>query len=141
MTGTSPFDEAQLRRLGVRPTGPRLALLRLLRDHDGSHVTALQAYQIAQDRGMRLTLGTVYNVLNDFVRAGAIRRMEIGDRTCFCANQQPHHHFFDEDNKRLFDIPGRQPSVGDIPAAPPGMEIVGIDVIVRVRPISAEEGG
>ena len=60
-------------------------------------------------RSGRLTLGTVYNVLNDFVRAGLIRRFEVGECSCYCANPRPHHHYYDEETGRLIDIPDPQP--------------------------------
>jgi Fur family iron response transcriptional regulator len=134
MSADETPDQTALRRLGIRPTLQRLAILDLLRRHGDGHVTAQEAFQQARALGLHLTLGTVYNVLNDFARAGLLRRMEIGERTCFCSNRQPHHHYLDEASKRLFDITGSQPVVSAIPEPPPGMEVAGVEVIVRLRP-------
>lgn len=134
MTLLANITEEGLRAAGIRPTRPRLALARLLRDHRLSHVTPDQALALAQAAGLRFPLGTIYNVLNEFARAGLVRRLDMGERTCFCANQSGHHHFLDVNTGRLSDIPDPQPYVGNLPEPPPGMEIVGVDVMVRIRP-------
>ncbi|OAN53188.1 hypothetical protein A6A04_14645 [Paramagnetospirillum marisnigri] len=127
-------DETRLRRLGIRPTAQRLAVYRLLRDRADSHVTPQEAFDLVRAQGLRLTLGTIYNVLNEFARAGVVSRIDMGERTCFCSNRAPHHHFLDEGSKRLFDITGEQPVVNRLPAIPEGMELTGVEVIVRIRP-------
>ena len=127
-------DEACLRRLGIRPTAQRLAVYRLLQSSADSHVTPQEAFDRVRAQGLRLTLGTIYNVLNEFTRAGLLRRIDLGERSCFCSNRSPHHHFLDEDGRRLFDIAGEQPVVSRLPAIPEGMELTGVEVIVRIRP-------
>lgn len=134
MSATETPDHLALRRRGIRPTAQRLAILALLRRHGDSHITAPEAFRLARLQGLHLTLGTVYNVLNEFARIRLLRRIEIGECICFCSNPRPHHHFLDEASKRVFDIADPQPVVGALPEPPPGMEVAGVEVVIRLRP-------
>lgn len=127
-------DEDSLRRLGIRPTPQRLAVLRLLSRQAEHHVTAQDAFERIRAQGHRLTLGTIYNVLNDFARAGLVTRIDMGERTSYCGNREPHQHYFDENSKRLFDIVGSQPELTTTPVAPEGMVVVGVEIIIRIQP-------
>jgi Fur family iron response transcriptional regulator len=44
-----------------------------------------------------------------------------------------HHHFFLEDEGELVDMPVSGVSVNDLPEPPAGMEVAGVEVIVRLR--------
>ena len=57
-----------------------------------------------------------------------------GTKTYFDTNVSDHHHFFIEGENEVFDIPGEGVGIGSIPQAPEGMEIVRVDVVVRLRP-------
>lgn len=126
-------DEDRLRSVGLRPTRQRLEIARILRSWPESHITADQAHRLAFDRGLRLPLGTVYNALNDFARAGLLGRFEHGDRSCFCLDPRQHHHFIDADTGRVVNVPNTRIELPSLPAVPDGMDVVGIDVIVKVR--------
>ncbi|KJS34357.1 MAG: hypothetical protein VR70_17895 [Rhodospirillaceae bacterium BRH_c57] len=132
MGGHGP-DEELLRRAGIRLTRQRLAVVRLLRAAPSSHLTVDQAHALAQEMGLGLPLATLYNVLNDLSKRGIIRRIGFGERATYCSNQADHHHFLDPATGVLSDIPGRQPGVVDVPEAPEGTEIDGVDIIVRLR--------
>ena len=83
---------------------------------------------------MPVSLATVYNTLNQFTEAGLLREVAVeGTRTYFDTNTDDHHHFYVEDENRVFDIPGPHVEIGDLPPAPAGMEIVRVDVVVRLR--------
>lgn len=130
-------DDDLLRRAGVRVTQPRLAVVALLRSAGTTHLTVDQAHALARERGLRLTVSTLYKSLNDLAKGGLVRRMDFYGRAVYCSNHEPHHHFLDEVSGALWDIPGVQPTVSRIPDPPEGMEIEGVDVIVRIRPASA----
>lgn len=127
-------DADLLRRAGVRVTRPRLAVVALLRTAGTTHLTVEQTYGLAQDRGLRLTFSTLYKILNDLAKGGLVRRMDFYGRAVYCSNHEPHHHFLDEASGALWDIPEVQPTVSRLPKPPQGMEIAGVDVIVRLRP-------
>ncbi len=126
-------DAVLLRRAGIRPTRQRLAVLRTIRTGGRRHLTPESFHQELADAGLRLSLATVYNTLNHFAGHGLLRRVGFCDRTYFCTHAAPHHHFYDEATGRLEDIDGPQPGVTLVPAPPEGMEVVGVEIIVRLR--------
>jgi len=81
-----------------------------------------------------MSLSTVYNSLNQFAGAGLLREIAVqGPRTYFHTRTSPHHHFMDEASGRMFDAPDSSVEFARLPAPPEGMEIVGCDVIIRLR--------
>ena len=56
-----------------------------------------------------------------------------GQRTYFDTNTSDHHHFFLEEENMMIDIPDGSIRIQDLPAPPDGMEIVNVDVVVRLR--------
>ncbi len=123
-----------LKSVGLRPTRQRLGLGRLLFEGGDRHVTAEQLHEEATQAGLRVSLATVYNTLNQFTSAGLLREVVVeSGRSYFDTNTTNHHHFFHEDNGELKDIPGDQVRVADLPSAPLGTEVTRVDVIVRVR--------
>lgn len=129
-------DEAVLRTAQIRPTRQRLTILRLIREGGHRHLTPDSLYQEALSSGVRLSLATVYNTLHEFAHGGLVKHVAVGDRSWFCTNTTDHHHFYDVQTGRVQDIPGPQPHVLDLPSPPPGMEVAGVDVIVRLRKAS-----
>lgn len=135
-TDTSrPFAEplARLRAAGVRPTRQRLALAKLLFEGCDRHVTAEGLHAEAGNAGVRVSLATVYNTLNEFTRAGLLREIAVDTERCyFDTNVTDHHHFYFEGSKQLQDIPAEALSVEGIPAAPAGTRLARVDVVIRV---------
>ena len=136
MTGIRPFTQAleRLKRHGLRPTRQRLALVRLLFERGDRHVTADQLHAEAAAAGVRVSLATIYNTLNQFTQAGLLREIAVyGSRIWYDTNTGPHFHFYVEDKDELLDVPDDMVAVLKLPQAPAGMEILGADVIVRVK--------
>ncbi len=77
---------------------------------------------------------TVYNTLGLLAEKGVVREV-IADptRIFYDPNTQPHHHFFDVVSGNLTDISADQIHVSNLPPLPPGAELEGVDVIVRLR--------
>lgn len=135
----TPVDEnllkERLRSAGLRPTVQRLSLSRLLFGKGDRHVSAEALHAEAHEAGLKMSLSTVYNALNQFSEAGLLREIAVqGPRTYFHTRTSPHHHFMDEASGRMFDAPDSSVEFSRLPAAPEGMEIVGCDVIIRLRP-------
>ena len=125
---------SRLRNAGLRPTRQRLALAKLLFDGRDRHVTAETLHAEAVAAGVKLSLATVYNSLHQFTTAGLLKEVVVdASRTYFDTNTGQHHHFFDEADGRLADIPVDQVSVGRLPTPPAGREIARIDVVIRIR--------
>jgi Fur family transcriptional regulator, iron response regulator len=135
MNQARPFAQAieRLRAVGLRPTRQRLALVRLLFDEGDRHISAEQLHAEAQRVGVRVSLATIYNTLNQFTSAGLLREVVVeAGRSYFDTNTGDHHHFFFEDSGNLQDIPGEQVQVAALPSAPPGTAVRRVDVIVRI---------
>ncbi|HEX2112994.1 MAG TPA: Fur family transcriptional regulator [Alphaproteobacteria bacterium] len=135
MNSSRPFAHAieRLRAVGLRPTRQRLALVGLLFEEGDRHVSAENLHSEAQRAGVRVSLATIYNTLNQFTKAGLLREVVVeSGRSYFDTNTGDHHHFFFEESGQLQDIPGEQVEVRALPSAPPGTAVRRVDVIVRV---------
>lgn len=126
--------KGRLRAAGLRPTVQRLSLCQLLFGKGDRHVSAEALHAEAREAGLSMSLSTVYNTLNNFAAAGLLREIAVqGPRTYFHTRTSPHHHFMDEASGRMFDVADGEIEFARLPAPPEGMEIVGCDVIIRLR--------
>lgn len=125
---------ATLKRAKIRPSRQRLRLLKLLIEQGMTHLTADEAFNLAHEAGLRLPLGSLYNNLNLFARCGLLKRINYGEKTWYCTNPLQHHHFVNVATGRFLDVIGRQPDVDFIPDPPPGFDVEGIDIFVRLKP-------
>lgn len=124
---------SQLQAAGLRATPKRIAIGGLLLDGVDRHVTADDVAVIARKAGVRVSLATVYNTLNQFVAAGLMKRITLDtDRTYFDTNVSDHHHLFFEENGVLHDIPGDNIRVEGLPPIPSGSKVRSVEVIVRM---------
>ena len=127
--------DQRVRAAGLRPTRQRVALASLLFAKGDRHLSAEELHEEAAAAGVPVSLATVYNTLHQFTEAGMLRILSVeGARTYFDTNTSDHHHYFVEGENRVFDIDECGISVSNLPEPPPGMEIVNIDVVVRLRP-------
>lgn len=130
--------KTKLRKFGLRPTVQRLSLSQLLFGKGDRHVSAEALHAEAREAGLQMSLSTVYNTLNQFAEAGLLREIAVqGPRTYFHTRTSPHHHFWVEGSGRMFDVADGSVEFAKLPAPPEGMEIVGCDVIIRLRPKKA----
>ena len=124
----------RLRKAGLRPTRQRLALARLLFDGPDRHVTAEALHADATREGVRVSLATIYNALNQFTGAGLLRQIVVdGQSAYFDTNTHDHQHFLNEDTGELEDIALADLALANLPTPPRGTEISRVDVVVRVR--------
>jgi Fur family iron response transcriptional regulator len=131
-----PFSDLRdkLRRVGLRPTRQRVSLGWLLFAKGNRHVTAEVLYDEARRARVPVSLATVYNTLHQFTEAGLLRQLAVdGSKAYFDTNPTEHHHFFLEDEGELVDVPAEGVTVGALPEAPEGMEVAGVEVIIRLR--------
>jgi Fur family iron response transcriptional regulator len=132
--------KARLRTAGLRPTRQRMALGWLLFAKGDRHVSAEMLYEEALRAREPLSLATVYNTLRQFSEAGLLRQVSVsGPKTFFDTNVSEHHHFYNEDDETVTDIPGSMIQVAGLPEAPEGMVIASVEVIVRLRNADGEE--
>jgi Fur family iron response transcriptional regulator len=124
----------KLRRVGLRPTRQRVSLGWLLFAKGDRHITAEGLFDEATRARVPVSLATVYNTLHQFTQAGLLRQLAVdGTKSYFDTNPSEHHHFFYEEDGELVDMPSDGMNVTDLPPAPTGMEVAGVEVIVRLR--------
>jgi Fur family iron response transcriptional regulator len=133
--------ETRVREAGLRPTRQRIALAELLFAKGDRHLSAEELHEEAVEAGVTVSLASVYNTLHQFTEAGLLRILALeGSRTYFDTNTSDHHHFFIEGENRVVDIEAAPVSVHNLPEPPEGMEIVNVDIIVRLRPKTPRRG-
>ena len=124
----------KLRRVGLRPTRQRVSLGWLLFGKGDRHITAEMLFDEASRARVPVSLATVYNTLHQFTEAGLLRQLAVdGAKAYFDTNPTEHHHFFLEEEGTVIDMPDCGLSVSTLPDAPEGMEIAGVEVVVRLR--------
>jgi Fur family iron response transcriptional regulator len=125
---------AMMRRAGLRPTRQRLALASLLFGRGHRHVSAEALHEEAILARVPVSLATIYNTLHQFTEVGLLRELAVdGSKSYFDTNVGDHHHFFVEGDNAMLDIPAASVEIGKLPTVPDGMEIVRVDVVVRLR--------
>ncbi len=129
-----PCLTAVLRMAGLRPTRQRVALAELLFGGPHRHVSAEQLHGEAELSQVNVSLATIYNTLHQFHEAGLLREVAVdAARSYFDTDTSDHHHFYVEDEQRMIDIPAAAVTFSALPAAPAGMVVTHVDVVVRVR--------
>ena len=127
----------KLRGVGLRATRQRLDIGSLLFSGKYRHVTAESLHDEAIAAGMKISLATIYNALNQFTDVGLLREVLVDPtRTYFDTNTSSHHHFFNIDNGHLTDIPHDKINVSCLPTLPDGQIIDGVDVLIRIKPVA-----
>lgn len=127
--------EAKVREAGLRPTRQRVSLASLIYAKGDRHLSAEELHEEALAAGEPVSLATVYNALHQFTGAGLLRILSVeGSRTYFDTNTSDHHHFFVEGENRVVDILDGPVQVVNLPEPPEGMEIVNVDIVIRLRP-------
>lgn len=122
-----------LERHGVRPTTQRLRIAEMLLDQP-RHVTAEQILATLRQSPGRVSKATVYNTLKLFVDHGLLRPIHVDPERCvYDSMVAPHHHFQDLDTGEMTDIPPDALRIAEMPQLPPGMELAGVEVVIRLR--------
>lgn len=123
---------------GLRPTRQRIALAGLLvGDGENRHVTAESLYALSEAAGEKVSLATVYNTLRAFCDAGLLNEVVVdGSKSYFDTRIDDHPHFYWEDSHTLTDAPAEELEIAALPRAPKGMEVVRVDVVIRLRNVA-----
>lgn len=108
--------ECTLKKLGLRATPQRLAILKQL-DGNTSHPSAEEIYQELKLIYPSLSLTTIYNTLESLIKAGQLQELKIDpERRRFDPNPKPHTHFICTACHRVFDLDSNQIKTPDLPA-------------------------
>ncbi len=125
--------EHRLSGCGIRPTAQRVRIASLLLSAP-QHLSAEQILANLRASGARVSKATVYNTLNLFASRGLIRQLSVdGSRAWFDSNVDAHYHFHDPASGALIDVPVPEVEFSRLPPPPPGTEVAGIDLVIRLR--------
>ncbi|HEV2443644.1 MAG TPA: transcriptional repressor [Steroidobacteraceae bacterium] len=125
--------QQRLSDCGIRPTAQRVRIASLLLSAP-QHLSAEQILANLRSAGARVSKATVYNTLNLFASHGLIRLLSVdGSRAWFDSNVDAHYHFHDTSSGALIDVPVPEVEFSRLPPAPPGTEVAGIDLVIRLR--------
>ena len=95
---------ARLHRAGLKATGPRMVILSAL-EQDHGHPTAEQLYETLRQDHPSLSLSTIYQTLDVFLRTGLCRRVSgPGDRLRVDGTPQDHDHAVCRWCGAIFDV-------------------------------------
>lgn len=123
----------RLQSAGVQPTRIRLALAEFLFDGTHKHVTVQESFTALRKKRHYPSLASLYNTLNEFCRAGLIRKVTLdGGAAWFDTRTEPHFHLFYEDEGRLEDISPEALKITGRPSLPKGATVRAIDVVIRI---------
>jgi Fur family iron response transcriptional regulator len=132
VTTTTDF-QTLLTEADIIPTQQRLEIARVILSHQ-QHLSADQVLALVNQEGHKVSKATVYNTLGLFARKGIVREVLVDpNRIFFDSNTTPHHHLYNEDTGALHDVNAHQLRTEGLPMPPEDTEIVGIDIVVRVR--------
>ncbi|MEK7991637.1 MAG: ferric iron uptake transcriptional regulator [Thiotrichaceae bacterium] len=87
------MESADLKRLGLKVTHPRMKILELLESSGTRHMSAEEVYKALSNSGEEIGLATVYRVLTQFETAGLVIRhyFENGRISVFELAETAHH--------------------------------------------------
>lgn len=82
----------------------RLAVLEFL-EGNTHHPSVEEIYRNLKKKYPTLSQATIYTSLQVLRKAGEIQELRIRkEKTCFDPNPKPHHHFYCQECKKVFDI-------------------------------------
>jgi Fur family transcriptional regulator, ferric uptake regulator len=89
---TAGLESKDLRKAGLKVTGPRLKILEILEGSPTRHMSAEGIYKRLIESNEDIGLATVYRVLTQFQAAGLVSRHHFEDgMAVFELNQGTHH--------------------------------------------------
>ena len=94
-----------LKEYEIQITRQRLEVLGILKELN-THVTAEDVVNVLRERGISMTVATVYNVLNLFEQKGLVMRVgTAGEPVIYDINTYGHVHVCDCDTRHVWDYP------------------------------------
>ena len=124
---------AKLEQFGILPTPQRLEVAEILL-HKPQHLSADQVIAKLNEHGSSVSKATVYNSLNLFAERGLIKEVLVDPERRFYDSTTPaHHHFYNVDTRELSDISSDDIQIAGLPPLPPGTQLEGAELIIRLR--------
>ena len=86
------MSDKELKTAGLKVTGPRLKILRVLETEKSRHLSADDIYQCLMTEGTEVSMATIYRVLTQFEQAGLVNRHHFeGGQSVFELDDGQHH--------------------------------------------------
>ena len=118
---------------GITPTAQRIDIAAVLLVRP-QHVCAEELQRMLAGRGTPVSKATVYNTLGLFARKGLVRELVVdSDKVLYDSNTTNHNHIYDVDTGALTDIAPGAIEVSALPTLPPGTQVEGVEIVIRVR--------
>jgi Fur family transcriptional regulator, iron response regulator len=122
----------KLTACGIQPTPQRIAVAEYVLN-TVDHPTADEVWVNVRDRCPTLSRATVYNTLNLFAEKGLLKAQQLKEGVVvFDPHVTPHHHFIDEENGKVLDIPWNAVKVTGEKSLR-GLEVREYQVVLRGR--------
>ena len=123
-----------LKEVDLRPTKQRVMLISNIFKYGNRHINADKIHKEILYIGEKISLATVYNTLNHLTDAGLLRQVKVNaNQNYFDTNTQAHHHFFDQSNQSLIDIPYNEIKLKEIPKPPSNKKITDVEIIISIK--------
>ena len=123
----------KLRSSGLRPTKQRILIAKKLFDRDKTfHFTIASLNQKINKYGNgKISLATIYNTIEAFTNAGYLKEILTSkNKSYYDTNIKSHHHFYDEETKKLTDINYNQVKLSKVPVPPKGKRIKNLSIFI-----------
>ena len=112
----------------------RLAITEALLKKKDVHVTAYSLEKLMIKNKIFISRATIYNNLNELSSKGFLKKVIVRkDKMWFDTNLSKHHHFYDEEEDKLFDIQEKEINFSKFPSVPKGKKIKSVDIIINIR--------
>lgn len=86
------MKDQELRKAGLKVTGPRIKVLSVLENNREKHLTAEDVYRLLITQDEDIGLATVYRVLTQFEAAGILRRHNFEGGSAVFELEAGEHH-------------------------------------------------
>ena len=130
------MPQADLKRVGLKVTLPRLKVLEVLEHADPHHMSAEDVYKHLMQTDETVGLATVYRVLTQFESAGIVERhnFDDGHSVYELAGERHHDHMVDVDTGVVTEfINERIEALQREIAAEHGFELVDHELVLYVK--------
>ena len=133
----SKNTEVAFKKLSLSPlkvTEQRKNLINILFKEGNAHYTAEQIHKKVIEKGLKISLATVYNSLNQFTKYGILKEIKVNpDKMYFDTNYEPHHHFYYKDIGKLEDIDHNKIKIKSLPSVPKGNKLESVEVLITLK--------
>ena len=121
------------RDLNVTPTKQRLDLAKLIFAKK-QHFTAADLISLADNKGLNISMATVYNTLSLLEDKGMLKTINIDNELKFYdTNMENHHHLYNTTMSTLTDIAHDRVAFAELPELPKTLEIESTELLIKVK--------